>query len=276
VKLLNSLVSAARGALWLVRAGGLREQMRQIVQVQDLHRCWQSGDLRCYEQRVFSQNGEDGIIKEILHRIGVKHGLFVEIGVEDGRECNCARLVREAGWSGVFLEAMPEMWANLQENYRAFPGVRCKQAAVTSRNIEQLLAAHDVPDDFDLLSIDIDGNDYWVWQAVQRWQPRVVVIEYNAAFPPPTRWVMEENVDHRWDGTNYYGASLTSLVLLGRQKGYTLVGTDSRGINAFFVRCELVSPEQFLDTALYYHYAPLNHPLLPNGHPHRSGPFVQI
>jgi hypothetical protein len=276
VKLLNALVSAARGALWLVRAGGLREQLRQIVQVQELYRTWQSGDLRSYEQRVFSQNGEDGIIKEILRRIGVKHGFFVEIGVEDGSECNCARLVREESWSGVFLEAMPDLWARLKENYRAFPGVRSKHAGVTSRNIEQLLAAHDVPDDFDLLSIDIDGNDYWVWQAVERWQPRVVVIEYNANFPPPTKWVMEENHDHRWDGTNYYGASLTSLVQLGRQKGYTLVGTDSRGINAFFVRSELVSPEQFLDTALYYHYSPFKHPLLPNAHPHRPGPFVQI
>jgi hypothetical protein len=147
---------------------------------------------------------------------------------------------------------------------------------VTSRNIEELLAAHQVPVDFDVLSIDIDGNDYWVWKAIQRWQPRLVVIEYNADYPPPVRWVMQENLDHRWNGTNYYGASLTSYVLLGRQKGYTLVATDSRGINAFFVRSELVSPELFLDTNLYYHYSPFNHPLCPNGHPQGHGPSVEI
>jgi hypothetical protein len=171
---------------------------------------------------------------------------------------------------------VPELCAKLQENYSTCPGVRCQQTAVTSRNIEELLAAHQVPLDFDLLSIDIDGNDYWVWKAIERWQPRLVVIEYNAIFPPPVRWVMKENFDHRWDNTNYYGASLTSLVILGRQKGYTLVATDSRGINAFFVRTELVTPEQFLDTALHYHYSPFKHPLCPNGHPQGHGPHVEI
>src|SRR5439155_12828509 len=164
-----------------------------------------------------------------------------------------------------FLEASPELFAGLEANYRPFGAVRCQQAAVTSRNIEDLLAAHQVPTDFDVLSIDIDGNDYWVWKAITRWQPRVVIIEYNAAHPPPVKWVMRENLDHRWSGTNYFGASLTSLSLLGRQKGYSLVATDSRGINAFFVRSELVNPEQFVDTALFYHYSPFNHPALPNG-----------
>jgi hypothetical protein len=276
MKLLTHLASLARGALWLVRATGLREQIRQLHHIQEMHRLWQSGDLRAYEQRVHSQNGEDGIIKEILRRIGVRHRFFVEFGVETGVECNCARLARDEKWAGVFFEPVPELCAKLQENYSAWPTVRCRQTAVTSANIEELLAAYQVPSDFDLLSIDIDGNDYWVWKAVQRWQPRVVVIEYNGDYPPPVRWVMAENFEHRWNGTNYYGASLTSLVLLGRQKGYTLVATDSRGINAFFVRSELVTPDQFLDTTLHYHYSPFNHPLCPYGHPKAHGPFVEI
>jgi hypothetical protein len=247
---LEKIRSVGQGVLWLVRAGGLRDQLNSIQRLQDQYRAWQASDLRAFESRVFSQNGEDGIIKELLRRIGIKHHFFVEFGVEAGLECNCARLAREEEWSGVFLEASPQLFSGLAENYRAFPSVRYQQVAVTSHNIEQLLQQHQVPVDFDLLSIDIDGNDYWVWKAIQRWQPRLVVIEYNAAYPPPARWVMQENLEHRWGGNDYYGASLTSLATLGRCKGYTLVATDSRGINAFFARSDLVNPELFIDTAV--------------------------
>ncbi len=272
--ILNNVTALLRGALRLIR-GGLREPVRLLPHKQD-PRWWQAGDLCAFEQSVFSQNGEDGIIQEIFRRIGTRHRFFVEFGVETGIECNCARLVREENWSGVFLEPVPELCARLQENYRAWPAVRCQQTAVTSRNIEALLAAQRVPRDLDLLSIDIDGNDYWVWQAIRRWRPRLVVIEYNAIFPPPVRWVMKENLAHRWDGTNYYGASLTSLTLLARAKGYVLVATDSRGVNAFFVRSDLARTDQSLESALTAHYSPFNHPLCPNGHPQGHGPFVEL
>jgi hypothetical protein len=276
MRVLASVKSALQGALWLVRAGGLREHFRNTRLIMDHYRWWQAGDLRAFERRVWSQNGEDGIIQELLRRVGVKHRFFVEFGVETGVECNCARLARQEQWSGLFLEASPELFVLLQENFRALPAVRCQQTAVSSQNIEAILAANQVPVDFDLLSIDIDGNDYWVWKAIQRWQPRIVVIEYNPAYPPPMRWVMQENHEHRWDHTDYYGASLSSLAVLGRSKGYTLVACDSRGVNAFFIRSELFDPEKFVDTAVLYHYSPFNHPLCPNGHPHRHGPSVEI
>jgi hypothetical protein len=276
MRVLASVKSALQGALWLVRAGGLREHFRNTRLITDHYRWWQAGDLRAFERRVWSQNGEDGIIQELLRRVGVKHRFFVEFGVETGVECNCGRLARAEQWSGLFLEASPELFPHLQENFRALPAVRCQQTAVSSQNIEEVLAANQVPADFDLLSIDIDGNDYWVWKAIQRWQPRIVVIEYNPAYPPPMRWVMQENHEHRWDHTDYYGASLSSLAVLGRSKGYTLVACDSRGVNAFFIRSELFDPEKFVDTAVLYHYSPFNHPLCPNGHPHRHGPSVEI
>src|SRR5204863_3385166 len=134
--------------LWLVRAGGLRDQIKSLQRVQDHHRWWQAGDLRAFEQKVYSQNGEDGILKEILRRVGVRHRFFIEFGVETGTECNCARLAREEQWSGVFFEAAPELFTHLKNNYQVFPGVHCQQTAVTSRNIEELLAAHQVPADF--------------------------------------------------------------------------------------------------------------------------------
>jgi hypothetical protein len=147
---------------------------------------------------------------------------------------------------------------------------------VSSANIEQLLAAHGVPRNCDLLSIDIDGNDYWVWSANQQWQPRVVVIEYNASIPPDQKWVMQENPNHRWDGTNYFGASLASLVALGRKRGYTLVATNSTGVNAFFVRDDLATPDRFLDPAVHYHYSSPRYGPYLGGHPPGSGPAVEV
>jgi hypothetical protein len=276
MRVMRSLTSAARGALWLVRAGGLREQVQKLWR-QDARRRWlEAGDLRAFERKVYSQNGEDGILQEILRRVGVRHRFFVEVGAETGQECNCARLALEEGWRGLFLEADPANFARLEARYRPFPAVSCVHACVTSANVEALLRQAEAPPDFDVLSIDIDGNDYWVWAAVERWRPRVVVIEYNAAFPPPRRWVMREDPDHRWDRTSHFGASLASLAALGGTKGYTLVATDSTGVNAFFVLTELVTPDRFLDPALHYHYSPLDSPHCPGGYPHRAGPFVEI
>jgi len=90
-----------------------------------------------------------------------------------------------------------------------------------------------------MLSIDIDGNDYWVWEAITCIDPRVVVIEYNAKFPPPLEWIMPYNPDHIWDGSDLHGASLKALEKLGIRLGYQLVGTNMNGRNAFFVKSGL-------------------------------------
>src|SRR4051812_10368666 len=132
MRVIDSLASAARGALWLVRAGGLRAQVKELRRIQDLHRWGSAGDLRAFEQSDFSQNGEDGIIREILRRIGVQHRCFVEFGAETGKECNCARLVRQEQWSGVFLEAMGDSFAELEQNYSDCDRVRCLHRVVTS------------------------------------------------------------------------------------------------------------------------------------------------
>jgi hypothetical protein len=276
MRVLRSLASAARGALWLVRAGGLRDQLRRLLLGERRRRWLQAGDLRAYERRVYSQNGEDGILQEVLRRAGTHARYFVEVGVESGAQCNCARLVWEEGWRGLFLEADADQFDRLTRRYAKQAGVRCVRATVTSANVEGLLRAAGVPEEFDVLSIDIDGNDYWVWAAVTAWRPRVVVIEYNAAHPPPALWVMREDPEHHWDRTAYFGASLASLAALGRKKGYTLVATDSTGVNAFFVRDDLVTPDRFLDPTVHYHYSPLDSPMCPGGLPPRAGPYVEI
>src|SRR5438270_7308323 len=147
---LRSLASLIRGALWLLRAGGLRADVDRLVRREQRRRWLEAGDLRGYEQRVSSQNGEDGIIREILQRIGTRHRYFVEFGVESGRECNCARLAREENWAGLFLEADETHFAGLVENYRGRPQIRCVRAAVGSDNIEALFTARGVPADLDV------------------------------------------------------------------------------------------------------------------------------
>jgi hypothetical protein len=230
------------------------------------------GDLRGFEFKITSQNGEDGILEEIFRRLGTTNRHFVEFGVGSGLECNCAYLARAKQWSGLFMEARPSDYAELQERYRDLPTIRCIQAAVTSRNIELLLGNHGVPEELDLLSIDIDSNDYWVWAAINRWHPRVVVMEYNPFHLPPKKWVMKEDDSYRWNHTTYFGASLTSLTLLAQRKGYDLVGTDSRGVNCFFVRKDCIRPGMFLDPVLQYHFTPFGYP------PPRplDGPYVEV
>jgi hypothetical protein len=253
----------------------LTRQLAQAVEAEHRRRigAWrEAGDLRGFEFKVSSQNGEDGILQEIFRRIGTTNRYFVEFGVESGMECNCAYLARERQWSGLFLEARASDFHSLRERYRDFPAVHCVQAVVSSSNIEQLLRDNHAPKELDLLSIDIDGNDYWVRQAITNWHPRVVVMEYNAFHLPPKKWVMKEDNSYRWNSTTYFGASLTSLTLLHQRLGYDLVGTDSRGVNAFFVRRDCIQPGMFLDPMLQYHFTPYGYPMLRK----LDGPFVEI
>ena len=238
---------------------------------QDQARWLQAQDLRAYERRVHSPHGEDGIIQEILHRIGVEGRYFVQIGVSSGTESLCARLLLQENWVGLLVEPDQIKYEQLSDSCPASWDVRCVHATPTSRNIETLLAENGVPFNVDVLAIDLAGNDYWVWNALNRWRPRLIVSAYNAHCPPSKKWVMQENLEHQWDGTSYYGASLASLTALGRRKGYTLVATDSSGASAFFVRDDLATAERFLDPVVHYHYSPPQH-----GHPPCSGPSVEI
>jgi hypothetical protein len=219
-----------------------------------------SDTINRYERKWSSQNGEDGILHEIFRRIGATAPFFVEFGVEDGRECNTAALVR-AGWNGMMIEGDPQKFAALSVTYADAPAVRLVNAYVTAENIAGLFAANGVPTELDLLSIDIDGNDYWVWEALAAYRPRVVVIEYNATHPPPERWVMTYDPAHRWGDDTYYGAGLASLAALGARLGYALIGTEVRGVNAFFVREDVLPATGFprLGAAEAYHPPTVGH-----------------
>lgn len=185
-------------------------------------------NLTAFEQMIYSQNGEDGILKAIFKKISTYNEFCVELGVGDGTECNTRYLIEKKGWKSLQMD--------MDENAPA----SVKKEFITAENVKGLLAKYGVPKEFDLLSIDIDYNTYWVWKAINGFSPRVVVIEYNGSIPPTENAVVPYDPNAQQNGTRYFGASLLALVNLGEAKGYSLVACDSCGVNAFFVRSDLL------------------------------------
>jgi len=132
------------------------------------------------------------------------------------------------------------MFAELHRKYRFNPNVATANALLSPENIDEVFRAQAVPDDFDILVIDVDGNDYWIWEGLRTYRPKVVVIEYNASLDPSKQLVQPFRREG-WDGTNYFGASLGAMRSLGTEKGYRLVYTELAGVNAFFVRSDLAA-----------------------------------
>jgi hypothetical protein len=217
--------------------------------------------IEIYGRKIYSQNDEDGILEYLFSVIEPTQRSFVEIGVgppwRDGRfatdeplECNC-RLLAERGWHGLLVDGT---------EYPADMGVT--RAFVTAENINALLDEHKVPDDLDLFSLDIDGNDYWVWKALER-RPKVVVVEYNSTILPSESKTIAYDPGFDWAArghTQYYGASLLALKRLGEEKGYTFVYAN--GVNAFFVRSELVPNRFAFDFDRLYRYRQVHAPLM--------------
>lgn len=194
-----------------------------------------------YECQVYSQWGEDGLIQYLIRQVVIEHPIFVEFGVENYTESNTRFLLMNNHWSGLvidgadrnieFIKRDPIYWRH---------NLKAECAFVTAENINELLKASGVDGDIGLLSIDIDGNDYWVWDAVKVVSPRIVIVEYNARFGPHRAVTVPYdpafNRAEAHYSRIYYGASLAALVSLGSRKGYDFVGCNSAGNNAFWVR----------------------------------------
>jgi hypothetical protein len=194
-------------------------------------------DLTRFELRAFSQNGEDGVLVEILNRIGVTNRYFVEFGIQDGSEGNCVLLADVFGWAGLFIEADDDFFDDVRAKY-AGTAVQTVQDLVTAVRVEEIFSAAGVPQAPDVLSIDIDGNDVYVWDALSRFRPRVVVIEYNAGITATGPVAQPHDPDRVWDGSGAFGATLDALDVVAQRKGYRLAHTDLAGVNAFYVTDE--------------------------------------
>ncbi len=228
--------------------------------------------------RAFSQTDEDGMIQEIFQRIGATSRRFLEIGAGDGLENNTAYLLT-SGWSGTWIEADPTRSAAILRNCDA--AIRDERlavigAAATPDGIDELIRDSGLAGEIDLLSLDIDGNDYHVLRRIEAVRPRVVVVEYNASYRPPVRWIMNYDPDHRWDGTNYFGASLSAYEDIMSERGYALVGCNLAGVNAFFVRADLAWDRFLAPFDAENHFEPprfylVSHFAQLSGHPPRLG-----
>jgi hypothetical protein len=265
------------------------EQSRYLAQLR-VQRAWEAEiakprhadpkRLVRYGYKVYSQNDEDGIIAEIFCRVGSTSRTFIEFGVETGVECNTAKLLVE-GWRGLWIESKAASAAAIRRNFAPFltgGKLTLQESLVTAENINGLIGQGGFSGEIDLLSIDIDQNDYWVWKAIDAVNPRVVVIEYNATLRPPMAMVVPYRADAEWDGSNHYGASLEALVRLAASKNYRLVGCSIAGVNAFFVRADLCA-DRFLEPATAQeHYELPRHyfHMLPAGHRSRPGPFEAV
>lgn len=213
---------------------------RHLRRLREQHASWArrdaaEGSWSAAEARRWSQNGEDGLIAELTTRVGAPGRWFVEIGASDGGE-NCTRALAEAGWSGAWVEADPGRAALARS--LGLDQVEIIEARAERATVSALLDAHGVPAEPDVLVVDIDGDDRGVLEAVlAHRRPRVLVLEYNAAYPPPASWSLPERAATGWDGTDRFGASLQALV--DTAVGYELVVCDRTGVNACFVRTDL-------------------------------------
>lgn len=252
----------------------------QIDALQARQRALDSRRLAAYGFKAYSQNDEDGILQEIFARIGATNKTFIEFGCGDGLENNTVYLLA-SGWMGAWIDGGAEKIDGIRRLHHASLAngtLTVEQRMLTAENIDQALTAVSKSNEIDLLSIDIDGNDYWVWQAITGIRPRVVVIEYNATFRPPVSIVQRYRPDRMWDGTNAFGASLKALEELGRTKGYALVGCNVTGMNAFFVRAEYADDRFDGPFTAENHYMPPNYDLFPlvraNAHPPGIGDYI--
>jgi len=226
--------------------------------------------LNSFEYQVFSQNGEDGIISEIFKRIGTLNRAFIEIGVEHGLENNTTFLLQQS-WSGYWLEGNTEAVHFIQKHFKKpiEDGTLCvKDVFVRADNVWEILDGLNVPNDVDLLSVDIDRNTYYILNAILgHLKPRVIVVEYSALYPPSIDWKVEYSPEKTWRRTSYAGASLKAYELLASRFGYALVGCDLCGVNAFFVRKNLLGDHFLSPYTAENHYEPLRDFLI-----HRVGP----
>jgi hypothetical protein len=185
--------------------------------------------------KVFSQNGEDGIIREILGRLEIQFPKFVEIGASNGLE-NCTRFLLDNGATGLWIEGDP-IKAEQAKTLNSERPVEVVSIMVNSRNILSVLEKSAIAGDgFDLLVVDTDGNDWWLTKTIlTRYQPKVIVTEYNPAFGAKKKWIMPYDEHHQWMNDQTYGASLSSYTALLSKSGYQLVACDPSGTNAFWV-----------------------------------------
>ena len=203
-------------------------------------------DLLAYSRDITSEHGEDGIIKRIFEIIGTESRSCVELGALNGvHGSNVWHLVKNEGWSGVLIEADRTYFERLQKEFAGMLAAECVNAFVSfegPNSLDSIFAKTSLPKTFDLFSLDIDGIEYHLWDSLQDYRPRLMVVEFNPTIPNEVAFVQPRDMNV------YQGSSLRSFVELGKRKGYELVAANE--VNAFFVLKELYSAFDIADNSI--------------------------
>ena len=195
--------------------------------------------------KTYSEADEDGILHYIFALIGTTNKRLLDIGAAGINISNTANLVINHGWKGLLIEGDLKRVLSARKFYETFPNIRNYPPVVvdkwvTSDNVNQVIMENGFSGDIDLLSIDIDGVDYWIWDAINCMQPRVVIVEYQCIWGPEKSVTVPNSPDFKPEYHGrfgiYSGASLAAFVKLGKRKGYRLVGCSRYGYNAFFIQ----------------------------------------
>jgi hypothetical protein len=249
MKSINSLLTALRRSIATI--DGSRQKldelkMNQGILLAGVNEQKHSTNLQHYEFGVFSQWGEDGIIQHLVNVIEINEKTFIEFGVEDFSESNCRFLLMKDNWSGFVIDGSATNIDRLKQSTAYWKyDLDAVDAFITKENINDLLAKSGFGRDLGILSIDLDGNDYYILEAIDLFSPRILICEYNAVFgvsriisvPYDAGFVRKE----KHNSCLYYGASLSAIAHAAKKKGYSLVGTNTAGNNAFFVRNDLLN-----------------------------------
>lgn len=190
-----------------------------------------------YEHQTFSQNGEDGIICEILKRLDIHKGNFIEIGVGDGSENN-TRLLLELGWKGTWIDGDNNCYKLIKNNFSSYiksDHLHVNNSFIDNTNINNVLKELTISQNVDVLSIDLDLTTHLVWKELKYLKAKVVILEYNGFFPDEVSWEANTENSKCWDGSINMGATLSVIRSISSEKGYTFIGCDISGTNAFFV-----------------------------------------
>lgn len=204
-----------------------------------------SNKIKDFEFKIYSQWGEDGIIQFLIRQVPIEREIFIEFGVENYIESNTRFLLKNDNWSGLIIDSSQKNIEFIKKDSIYWRhNLKTECAFITKDNINNLLKKNGVDGDIGLLSIDLDGNDYWIWDSISCISPRIVICEYNSVFGSNRKLTIpysESFIRNRANYSNlFYGASISALHSLGKGKGYSLIGSNSAGNNAFFVRNDLV------------------------------------
>lgn len=221
-------------------------KINQGIVLSNLNRSRTSRNIKDYEFRVFSQWGEDGIIQHLVNTIEIRNRTFIEFGVEDFFESNCRFLLMKDDWKGFVIDGSASNIQRLKDAYFYWKHhLVAVHSFITRENINELLAGSGFDEDLGILSIDLDGNDYYVLDAITDFRPRILICEFNSAFGGTRKISIPYQADFQRTRAHhsnlYWGASLAAMTHLAAIKGYALVGTNTASNNAFYVRNDLLN-----------------------------------